>query len=174
VPRFLQFEEAMWKKRQDQWDREAEARRRLMAEVDLMRRAQLEMKRATTDAERERNAAEAEALCHRLRAMTEEEARQRESRKAELSDHQAFLLSQMEARAKAAAAKQQMEFLENKLMKREEEKYVARVQSVLESAAPESQFKRKKAQWWVQTLVVDRCRGRVDLCVFLSGGPRYF
>ena len=53
----------------------------------------------------------------------------------------------METRQKARAVREQQTFLENKLMKREEEKYLGRVQAVLESAAPETQFKRKKAQW---------------------------
>lgn len=156
-----------------------------------MRRAQLEHRVASTEAERERDARDAEALRDRVRAMTTEEEQKRSDRAQELKQHQEFLISQvrfyvlwvrrlclrwgwwgrvvgpfrgrarlylllmwcvfangqMESRQKARAAKEQQAFLENKLMKREEERYLGRVQAVLETAAPETQFKRKKAQW---------------------------
>ena len=49
----------MWKKRQDQWDAEAEARRRLMEEVDLTRKAQMRGRVETEAEERARAAEEA-------------------------------------------------------------------------------------------------------------------
>ncbi len=54
----------------------------------------------------------------------------------------------MEGRQRAGALKAQETFLEGRLMKREEEKYVEKVHTLLETAAPEGQFKRKQAQWY--------------------------
>ncbi len=50
----------MWKKRQDQWDVEAEARRRLMEEVDAGRKLQMRLREEAEAVERARAATDAE------------------------------------------------------------------------------------------------------------------
>ncbi len=60
-----------------------------------MRRAQLVHKSATTAAEAERDARDAEALRDRVRALADEEARKREERSAELLSHKDFLVKQV-------------------------------------------------------------------------------
>ena len=72
---YLEEQEKMWKKRQDQWDREDEARRRLMVEVDRSRQQQMALKRALHEAEM---AADAAAAARIRRELVEKEEEDRE------------------------------------------------------------------------------------------------
>lgn len=143
-----EFEAAMWKKRQDQWDVEAEARRRLMEEVDAGRKHQMRLREEAEAAERARAAADAEMLRSRIRSLEETEASKRAEQAALLQAQQAYVLAQMEDKERRARLQAQQDFLEGKLMAKEEARYVAKVQTLLADPAPETQFRRKAAQWY--------------------------
>lgn len=143
-----EFEEAMWKKRQDQWDAEAEARRRLMREVDETRQAQLREKDYLTAAEREAAAREAEELKRKIAAEDAAEMERVAGVKERLRMQQEHVREQMAQKERATRMQKQQDYLEVKLMQKEERKYVAKVDELLAAPAPATQFRRKKSQWF--------------------------
>ena len=90
----------------------------------------------------------AQALADRVRAMEEAEAAKRATQLEQLAQQQEYIRYQMEEKERRARLQAQQDFLEVKLMAKEETKYVSKVKQLLEAPAPETQFRRKAAQWY--------------------------
>lgn len=80
--------------------------------------------------------------------MEEEEEAKRAAQAELLMQQQAYIRHQMEEKERRARLQAQQDFLEVKLMQKEEGKYVSKVKQLLEAPAPETQFRRKTAQWF--------------------------
>jgi hypothetical protein len=88
-----------------------------------------------------------QALVERMRAMEIAEEEKRLQRKMTLAEQQEHVRRQMEEKERRRRLQAQQDFLEVKLMQKEESKYAEKVQELLRAPAPETQFRRKAAQW---------------------------
>lgn len=145
---YLEEQEKMWKKRQDQWDREEAARQRLMAEVDRSRKQQMALKAALAEAERASDEATALRLQRQIAESAEADLATMRAQRNKALEHQEDLRRQMAARQRAEARSKQEDFLEFKLMQRAEEQYKARLARMKREGAPAKDFRRKKTQWY--------------------------
>lgn len=139
--------EAEWKKREDQWQREADARSNLMRQVHSERQLQLKLKseRITTQREADKKYAEESAI----KSIDDDLAEQNKMAKlsADRRAHQSDIVSQIDRKAAMAERIKQQEYAEFMFMKRAEERYQDALEKLLASGREERSFARKKNDW---------------------------
>jgi colicin import membrane protein len=120
-----------WEKREITWRAEAEARRRLMAEVAVTRVLQMEDKKAQAAMEGERDAVQLDIWRREQEAAEARERDRLEARRRMGETHAEQTRQQLSDRARQRALEKQAEFLEWKMQEKTEKEYAARVQALL-------------------------------------------
>lgn len=137
MDRFYQEEfDKEWAKRQEQWDREAAARKALLDEVTQGRLNQMADRARQGDAERTRDAAQMESFARgRAEAEAKERAKQ-EKRELGLRNQAMFNKTQLEDNGARREREKQEAFLEWRLQQKFERDYEQRVSNLIASADP--------------------------------------
>lgn len=133
-----------WAKRQQQWDREAAARKALLDEVTQGRLAQIEDKKHTGGAERARDDA---MLAYFAKVDAEAEAKEAEKqakRKQGLRNQGMYNRVELEANKASLEKEKQEAYLEWRLAQKFEREYEAKVQKILKEPAAPPNFGIKK------------------------------
>lgn len=141
------MEDAVWAKRDAQHNAEEAARQELLRQVLISREQQIDNKRTNAVKARQDDSAYMEQLKRESEEALQRELREQEERRNELKRTQSNQLRQLEERRQAEEQKQQADFLELKRMQLAEKKYKERV-AQFSTAAPNTNFRRKTAQWY--------------------------
>eukprot|EP00753_Platysulcus_tardus_P018243 PLAT6792.4.p1 GENE.PLAT6792.4~~PLAT6792.4.p1 ORF type:complete len:489 (-),score=290.14 PLAT6792.4:127-1593(-) len=119
--------EKYWKKREDQWARQADARKRLMGEVDRARREQLDERARLAEIAREEDRIAAERMAA---AAAEADAREAAAAKHRVDERlkvHSAVVEQMRAKEAARDAAKREEWVMGKHMERAERAYQERL-----------------------------------------------
>jgi len=140
--------EAEWKKREDQWKREADAREKLMREVHAERQLQLRNKaeRKITFAAEEKGFAD--VTLGRVAREGDMERVKTEALNRERRAHQADLRNQIKFKDDKTAAEKQQAYAEYLMMKNAEARYQDALEKLLKSSHEDKSFARKKNEWY--------------------------
>lgn len=141
-------QEKEWRKREAQWNAEADARERLMRDVDASRKANIAMKEAEAAKAKEDDKVIAERIEREIVEEAEREAAEKAARRAKDQAHQVDIFNQMRMKEEAEVLERQKTFLEGKLMTRAEEEYQASLAAMKAQAPPPRNFRRKTANWY--------------------------
>ena len=138
-----------WDKREARWNAEADARKRLLNEVDRSRRAQIEAKNQRKLDERDMDMAWARKAKEDMRKADEREMEESRKRRDVLRRNCEFLNAQIEDRKQRRQDEVEKELRKLELEKEAELAYQKKFDKLFEDYKLEKQdYRRKKVQWY--------------------------
>ena len=138
-----------WDKREARWNAEADARKRLLNEVDRSRRAQIEAKHQRKLDERDMDMAWARKAKEDMRKADEREKEESRKRRDVLRRNCEFLNAQIEDRKQRRQDEMEKELRKLELEKEAELAYQKKFDTLFEDYKLEKQdYRRKKVQWY--------------------------
>lgn len=138
-----------WDKREARWNSEADARRRLLEEVDRSRRTQMEAKKQRKLDERAMDMAWAAKTKEDMRKADERKKMEQKQRQDVLRRNLAFLDAQIEDRKQRRQDEMEKEMKKLEMEKEAEMAYQNKFDKLFEDYKLEKQdYRRKKVQWY--------------------------
>lgn len=145
---YLEAQDEAWRKREQQWAVQEEARRRLMREVDETRQMQLRLKQEQAEQAAREDARLADTLTTELRRKEREDEERKQAEQAKKLQQREWLMQQGRERDMMRQRERQLEFLENKVMQKEEREYKQTVDHLVAQSVPDAPHRRQKATWF--------------------------
>ena len=140
--------EREWKKKQDVWDREANARAALQQEVLETREIQIREKQALKKMNREMDVNWIQSQAGKWAAEAAAEKAKNDKKLASRMSAQELLLSQIRDNEDARARERQQEYFQTRLMKQQEATFDAQLAAMKGEVYVPNDFRKKKAGWF--------------------------